>query len=143
MSTRCCRGVPAGFRAGINLNPNNACNWRCIYCQVPSLTRGGPPPLDLVQLEAELRGMLQDIVHGDYLQHAAPESMRCFNDIALSGNGEPTSAAEFAAVIELIGGVMQDFDVIGRIKLVLISNGSLANRPHVRAGLKRMSELQR
>lgn len=130
-----------GVSLGINLNPNNACNWRCIYCQVPNLSRGGPPPIDLVQLEAELRSLLQDIVHGDYLQHAAPESMRRFNDIALSGNGEPTSATEFAEVIELIGGVMQDFDLIGKIKLVLISNGSLANKPHVRAGLKRMAEL--
>jgi hypothetical protein len=36
-----------GVSVGINLNPNNACNWRCIYCQVPGLTRGGPPPIDL------------------------------------------------------------------------------------------------
>lgn len=130
-----------GVSVGVNLNPNNACNWRCIYCQVPNLTRGGPPPLDLAQLEAELRGLLQEIVHGDYLQRAAPETMRRLNDIALSGNGEPTSAAEFAEVIKLIGGVMRDFGLIGKIKLVLISNGSLANKAHVQAGLKRMAEL--
>ncbi len=130
-----------GVSVGINLNPNNACNWRCIYCQVPNLTRGGPPPLDLVQLEAELRDQLQDIVHGDYLQRAAPEAMRRLNDIALSGNGEPTSAAEFAAVIDLIGGVMRDFDLIGRIKLVLISNGSLAHKADVQAGLRRMADM--
>ncbi|MCK7501470.1 MAG: hypothetical protein MZW92_74080 [Comamonadaceae bacterium] len=29
-----------GVSVGINLNPNNACNWRCIYCQVPDLRRG-------------------------------------------------------------------------------------------------------
>jgi wyosine [tRNA(Phe)-imidazoG37] synthetase (radical SAM superfamily) len=130
-----------GVSVGINLNPNNACNWRCIYCQVPNLTRGGPPPLDLALLEAELRGLLQDIVYGDYLQRAAPEAMRRLNDIALSGNGEPTSATEFAEVIELIGGVMRDFDLIGKIKLVLISNGSLAHKPRVQEGLQRMAEL--
>lgn len=130
-----------GVSIGINLNPNNACNWRCIYCQVPNLTRGGPPPLDLALLEAELRGLLQDIVYGDYLQRAAPEAMRRLNDIALSGNGEPTSATEFAEVIELIGGVMRDFDLIGKIKLVLISNGSLAHKPRVQEGLQRMAEL--
>ncbi|MEZ0245224.1 MAG: radical SAM protein, partial [Methylophilaceae bacterium] len=32
-----------GVSIGINLNPNNACNWRCIYCQVPNLTRGAAP----------------------------------------------------------------------------------------------------
>jgi wyosine [tRNA(Phe)-imidazoG37] synthetase (radical SAM superfamily) len=44
-----------GVSVGMNLNPNNACNWRCIYCQVPDLKRGGPPPIDLARLEAELR----------------------------------------------------------------------------------------
>ncbi len=24
-----------GVSVGINLNPNNACNWACVYCQVP------------------------------------------------------------------------------------------------------------
>jgi wyosine [tRNA(Phe)-imidazoG37] synthetase (radical SAM superfamily) len=26
-----------GVSIGINLNVNNACNWRCVYCQVPNL----------------------------------------------------------------------------------------------------------
>ena len=26
-----------GLSIGINLNPNNACNWRCIYCQLHAL----------------------------------------------------------------------------------------------------------
>ena len=29
-----------GVSVGINLNPNNACNWRCVYCQVPDLVLG-------------------------------------------------------------------------------------------------------
>src|SRR6266481_393681 len=56
-----------GVSVGINLNVNNACNWRCIYCQVPGLTRGAPPPVDLVKLERELSGFLQDVLHGDFL----------------------------------------------------------------------------
>ncbi len=36
-----------GVSVGINLNTNNACNWRCIYCQVPDLVRGAAPPVDL------------------------------------------------------------------------------------------------
>ena len=43
-----------GVSIGINLNVNNACNWRCVYCQVPNLTRGAPPPIELIQLEKEL-----------------------------------------------------------------------------------------
>ena len=32
-----------GLSVGINLNPNDACNWRCVYCQVPGLVRGKAP----------------------------------------------------------------------------------------------------
>ncbi len=130
-----------GVSIGINLNPNNACNWACVYCQVPGLVRGTAPEIDLVQLEAELRTMLSDIVHGDFMQTRVPEGARRLNDIALSGNGEPTSAREFPQVIELIGRVMADFGLNNMIRLVLITNGSLADRPRVRDGLEKMAAL--
>jgi wyosine [tRNA(Phe)-imidazoG37] synthetase (radical SAM superfamily) len=130
-----------GVSVGINLNPDNACNWACVYCQVPNLTRGTAPDIDLPQLDAELRAMLADILHGDFMQTRVPEGARRLNDIALSGNGEPTSASAFPQVIELIGRVMKDFDLVGKIKLVLITNGSLADRARVQEGLRKMAAL--
>jgi wyosine [tRNA(Phe)-imidazoG37] synthetase (radical SAM superfamily) len=130
-----------GVSVGVNLNPNNACNWACVYCQVPNLGRGTAPAIDLGQLEAELRAMLADILLGDFMQSRVPEGARRLNDIALSGNGEPTSAREFPQVVELIGRVMADFDLVGRIKPVLITNGSLADRPRVQDGLRKMAAL--
>jgi wyosine [tRNA(Phe)-imidazoG37] synthetase (radical SAM superfamily) len=130
-----------GVSVGINLNPNNACNWACVYCQVPNLTRGTAPEIDLAQLEAELRAMLADILHGDFMQTRVPDGARRLNDIALSGNGEPTSAKAFPLVIDLIGRVMTDFELVGKIKLVLITNGSLADRPRVQDGLEKMAAL--
>ena len=138
-----------GVSVGVNLNPNNACNWACVYCQVPDLVRGTAPEIDLAQLEAELRAMLDDILHGDFMQTRVPEGARRLNDIALSGNGEPTSAKAFPQVIELIGRVMADFDLVGpegnperkTAKLVLITNGSLADRPRVQDGLGKMAAL--
>ena len=138
-----------GVSVGVNLNPNNACNWACVYCQVPDLVRGTAPEIDLAQLEAELRAMLDDILHGDFMQTRVPEGARRLNDIALSGNGEPTSAKAFPQVIELIGRVMADFDLVGpegnperkTAKLVLITNGSLADRPRVQDGLRKMAAL--
>lgn len=130
-----------GVSIGVNLNPNNACNWRCIFCQVPNLTRGGPPPLDLTVLEGELRRMLANIVHGDFMARAVPEGMRRLNDVALSGNGEPTSAAEFGAVVALIGRALDAFDLLGHIKLVLITNGSLMHRAGVRDSLRAMAAM--
>ena len=82
-----------GVSVGINLNVNNACNWACVYCQVPNLTRGGPPPVDLDQLENELRQFLRDVTTGDFLiKHVEPE-VRQLMDLAFSGNGEPTSVS--------------------------------------------------
>jgi wyosine [tRNA(Phe)-imidazoG37] synthetase (radical SAM superfamily) len=130
-----------GVSIGINLNPNNACNWRCVYCQVPDLKRGSAPRIDLVTLEAELRTFLHEIVHGDFMQtHVIPESRR-INDIALSGNGEPTSCPEFAEVINLIGRVKADYELPNNLKLILITNGSLIARPDVQAGLRAMAQI--
>lgn len=130
-----------GVSVGINLNVNNACNWRCVYCQVPNLKRGGPPPVDMARLRDELRRLLADIVEGDYLIQHVPEDLRRLGDIALSGNGEPTSASEFAEVVELVGAAMREFGLAGSVKLVLISNGSLMRRVYVQEGLRRMAEL--
>ena len=129
-----------GVSIGINLNPNNACNWRCIYCQVPELKRGAAPKINLAKLEAELRLFLHEIVDGDFMRQQVPAEVRRINDIALSGNGEPTSAKEFEQVITLIKQVKQDFTALpSDLKLVLITNGSLINRSYVQAGLLQMA----
>ncbi len=130
-----------GVSVGINLNPNNACNWRCIYCQVPGLIRGAAPATDLDLLEGELRALLRDILHGRFMEDYVPPEARRLNDIALSGNGEPTSASDFEGVVARIGAVMQEFGLAGRIKLVLITNGSLMARANVQRGLERMAAL--
>lgn len=130
-----------GVSVGINLNPNNACNWRCIYCQVPSLTRGTAPPIDLTVLENELRDFLNELLHGDFMQSRVPEDARRINDIALSGNGEPTSSKEFVQVIELIARVRREVALPEAVKTVLITNGSLLHRSKIQQGLRDMAKL--
>lgn len=129
-----------GVSVGINLNPNNACNWACVYCQVPDLTRGGPPPIDLAQLERELDAMLTDLLQGDFMQRAVPPEARRLMDIAFSGNGEPTSAPEFPAAVEAVRRQVERHQLQGRIALRLITNGSLLHRPEVQAGIGRLGE---
>ena len=124
-----------GVSIGINLNPNNACNWRCIYCQVPDLTRGGPPPLDLPRLADELRHMLTDILHGGFMAERVPVDARRLVDVAFSGNGEPTSAREFPAAVAIAEAALRDAGLAGKVKLRLITNGSLLDRAGVRAGI--------
>jgi wyosine [tRNA(Phe)-imidazoG37] synthetase (radical SAM superfamily) len=95
----------------------------------------------LIQLENELRGFLLDLLLGDFMLTRVPEEARRINDIALSGNGESTSAAEFAQVIGLIGKVKQELALSEQIKLVLITNGSLMQREIVQQGLRLMAQL--
>jgi len=131
-----------GLSIGINLNPNNACNWRCVYCQVPNLARGAAPGIDEDRLRDELRGLLNDVLQGDfYDRYRIPDEQRAIKDIAISGNGEPTGCKTFDRIVELIGAVCGEFGLPGKIKLVLITNGSLLHKPLVRQGLKRWSEL--
>jgi wyosine [tRNA(Phe)-imidazoG37] synthetase (radical SAM superfamily) len=117
-----------GVSIGINLNTNNACNWRCVYCQVPNLTRGTPPPVELEVLEHELRTSLQYLLHGDFMKRYVSEHDRHLKDIAFSGNGEPTSAKEFPQVVLLVENVLRDFDLLGTLKIRLITNGSLLDK---------------
>lgn len=131
----------SGVSVGINLNPNNACNWRCIYCQVPDLKRGTSPMIDLVKLEQELRSFLDELLYGCFMLNKVPLQARRINDIALSGNGEPTSAKEFEQVISLIGRVKHDLPLPEELKLVLITNGSLINRASVQRGISHMAKL--
>ncbi len=125
-----------GVSVGINLNPNNACNWRCIYCQVPNLTRGSAPAIDIALLESELRSMLEALTHGDFMARHVPEEARHIEDIAFSGNGEPTSAREFAAAVDLAAQLRAEF--VPNAKLRLITNGSLLDRPTAQEGITQL-----
>jgi len=127
-----------GVSVGINLNPNNACNWRCIYCQVPDLKRGGPPPVDLALLEGELDEFLRRVQSGDFMATRVPEGSRRLVDVAFSGNGEPTSAAEFADAVAIAGRVLAAHDLAGSVVIRLITNGSLLDRKAVQTGIARI-----
>ncbi len=124
-----------GVSVGINLNPNNACNWHCVYCQVPDLVRGAAPPIDLSVLAHELAGFLDALTTGDYLERHVPEGLRVVQDIAFSGNGEPTSAAEFDEIVRRVVS-LRDAAGLSEVPIRLITNGSLVHRAAVRRGLR-------
>jgi len=129
-----------GVSIGINLNPNNACNWHCAYCQVPDLKRGSAPEIDLALLEREFSEMLDAIVNGSFMHDRVPEECRKLCDVAISGNGEPTSCKAFDKIVERIVSVMRPFDLDETVKLRLITNGSYVHKAEVQSGLRRMEE---
>ena len=130
-----------GVSVGINLNPNNACNWACMYCQVENLVRGGPPPIDLLRLETELTGFLQHVLEGDFLEREVPSEARRLVDVAFSGNGEPTSAGEFLEAVRCVGRVLARFGLAGQLPVRLITNGSLMHRAQVQQGIAHLAGL--
>ncbi|MFO0555357.1 MAG: hypothetical protein U0271_43675 [Polyangiaceae bacterium] len=121
-----------GLSIGVNLNPNNACNWRCVYCQVPGLTRGAAPEIDLALLKQELSLFLRDLEQF-FERFEVPVGAREIKDLAISGNGEPTSARNFAEIVDAVGDLRAAMVPNG--SYVLISNGSLVHQKRVQRGL--------
>lgn len=124
-----------GISIGVNLNPNNACNWRCIYCQVPGLTRGAPPAIDLHQLDRELRSMLESI--GARSTASRPSHVE---DVAFSGNGESTLSPMFRPAVVVVRDVLREMQMSESVKLRLITNGSRVMHPEVQIGLRSIAE---
>ncbi len=127
-----------GVSVGINLNPNNACNWHCAYCQVPGLVRGAAPAIDMDLLDRELRSFLEELVHGQFMTNHVPEEMRVIRDIAFSGNGEPTSCKAFDDVMARVVAI-RDACGLKNVPIRVITNGSLADRPQVQAAFRMLA----
>jgi wyosine [tRNA(Phe)-imidazoG37] synthetase (radical SAM superfamily) len=62
-------------------------------------------------------------------------------DVAFSGNGEPTSAPEFAQAVERVGLVLARFGLAGKLPVRLITNGSLLFRPEVQRGIRMLGDI--
>ena len=128
-----------GVSIGINLNPNNACNWQCVYCQVPGLVRGGPPPLDMALLRNELDIFLNEISSGHFMHEQVAPGSQVLQDVAFSGNGEPTTAIEFSQAVDVVMDMLRKHSLLGKIKLRLITNGSQVDKAAVKNGLRKLA----
>ena len=128
-----------GVSLGVNLNPDKVCNFDCVYCEVDRSTPPKRRDLDLDQLDREL-GILLDLVTSGELYEVSPfdsagPSHRRLNDIAFSGDGEPTTAREFADVVTRVGRLKAQRG-LDLVKLVLITDSSRLQAPEVVAGLE-------
>lgn len=131
-----------GVSVGINLNPNNACNWACNYCQVPNLVRGKGPTIELPVLEHELSQLLHDVQAGRFMTERVAEGSRSLKDIAFSGNGEPTTSPNFEAAVESVAAVLQEQKLLGKLPMTLITNGSMLNKESILRSLDRLAAMQ-
>jgi wyosine [tRNA(Phe)-imidazoG37] synthetase (radical SAM superfamily) len=130
-----------GISIGVNLNPDKRCNFDCVYCQVDRSMMPAPSAVDLDALADELTRVLAAAKAGRLIAHARfrdlPETLKEVRDVALSGDGEPTTAPRFDRIVARILEVMA---ATGweNLPLVLITNASGLDRPEVRAGVDRL-----
>ena len=128
-----------GISLGVNLNPDKVCNFDCIYCQVDRRSEAETNFVEMDRLLGELDSLLELVVSGaiyeDEAFAAVPENLRRLNDIAFSGDGEPTTFRNFD---EIVGRVAERKRARGlhEVKLVLITNASMFHRPAVQRGLE-------
>lgn len=130
-----------GLSIGINLNPDNACNFNCVYCCVDRSTETGVHEVDLPRLSAELQGMLGLVQDGALWRHErfqeVPANFRRLNDIAFSGNGEPTLAKAFLPAVREVIRLSQTTGAPPPMP-ILITNATLLHRPRVREAVDRL-----
>lgn len=132
-----------GVSIGINLNPDKICNFDCAYCEVDRTTPPRMREVKLNVLEAELRAMLEIWRSGELFARApfdsTPADWRRLNDIAFSGDGEPTTCPVFELAVALTAKLRREI-AQPETKLVLITDSACLDRPGVQNGLKIMQQ---
>jgi wyosine [tRNA(Phe)-imidazoG37] synthetase (radical SAM superfamily) len=145
-----------GMSIGVNLNPDKICNFDCIYCQVNRTTASETRFVEMQQLLDELRNMLDLVLSGEIyttdIFSTVPNHLRRLNDIAFSGDGEPTTYKNFDDIIGQCAQIKQDISQqythsnsqkpTDPIKMVLITNASMFHREHIERGLKILDQNQ-
>lgn len=130
-----------GVSLGVNLNPDKVCNFDCVYCEVDRRTPPRRRDVDLDQLEREMAALLDLTVSGELFQvppfdSARPEQRR-LNDIAFSGDGEPTTEHAFPEAVARLA-ALKAARGLASVKLVLITDATRLQAPDVVRGLERM-----
>jgi wyosine [tRNA(Phe)-imidazoG37] synthetase (radical SAM superfamily) len=132
-----------GISIGVNLNPDKVCNFDCIYCQVDRTTQSDTQFVEFEQLLAELDATLELVTSGAIYETEkfkdTPREFRRLNDIAFSGDGEPTTHRNFDEVIANCAEIKRRRG-LEHVKMVLITNASMFHRPHVQRGLSILDE---
>jgi wyosine [tRNA(Phe)-imidazoG37] synthetase (radical SAM superfamily) len=132
-----------GLSIGVNLNPDAACNFDCVYCQVDRTVPPRVRDVDPERLRDELSQMIDAAITGSLFEDEAfadvPASHRRINDIAFSGDGEPTTCKLFGECVRIAADLKRQSGLDG-VKIVLITDACYLTRPDVEAGLAVMDK---
>jgi wyosine [tRNA(Phe)-imidazoG37] synthetase (radical SAM superfamily) len=114
------------------------CNFDCIYCSVDRkvpLPEWGVRDVDLGVMREELRAMVQLVAGGGIYQldpfDKIPATLQRLNDVAFSGDGEPTTCPQFGDAVRAAAEVVEGQAEARGTKLVLITNATMLHKPAV------------
>jgi wyosine [tRNA(Phe)-imidazoG37] synthetase (radical SAM superfamily) len=128
-----------GLSVGINLCPDRHCNFQCVYCEVHRNGEGRPQELDVEVMAAELKKTLAYVRNGRLRERpwyrALPDELLQLRHVSLSGDGEPTLSPRFADALQAVVHV-RALSGFPFFKLVLLTNATGLDLPHVQHGLK-------
>jgi wyosine [tRNA(Phe)-imidazoG37] synthetase (radical SAM superfamily) len=126
-----------GLSIGVNLNPDQGCNFDCVYCSVDRTIEPTVRSVDLDGVRAELDHLLGLAISGALWNEQpfdrTPAELRRLNDVAFSGDGEPTSFAGFGDACRLAADLIRWHNAPA--KIVVITNATLLDRPEVKEAL--------
>jgi wyosine [tRNA(Phe)-imidazoG37] synthetase (radical SAM superfamily) len=128
-----------GVAASIDLTPDHACNYRCVYCNVEGLVDVKAKAVDVDRIEAELRRVLAALASDAGRTSAAPEGQRELRAVLLSGSGEPTLSFEFLPVVQRVHAVLDELGLAESVRPILLTNGTNVNNRKVREALELMA----
>lgn len=128
-----------GISVGVNLNPDKVCNFDCIYCQVDRRSEAETKFVEMDRLLAELVDTLELIGSGRLYEddkfRQVPGESRRLNDIAFSGDGEPTTYRNFDEIVGKVADIKRRRG-LHDVRMVLITNASMFHRPAVQRALE-------
>lgn len=127
-----------GLSIGINLNIDKACNFDCIYCCVDRAVSPVRKDVDLEQVRSELQRMLDLAVTGKIWDEApfsqVETRFRRINDIAFSGDGEPTTYPRFDEACQMVADLKNTYQ-LSDVKIVMITNATMFDKPTVQRAM--------
>ena len=126
-----------GLSIGVNLNPDQACNFDCVYCSVDRSVPSTVRVVVLAVVREELHHLLGLAASGALWKEPpfdrTPAELRRLNDVAFSGDGEPTSFSGFGEACRLAAELIAWHGV--QAKIVVITNATLLHRPEAQSTL--------
>ena len=137
-----------GLSLGVNLNPDTACNFDCVYCSVDrsQVAAVATPRLtvDLAVVRAELDHLLALAISGALFNEkpfdTTPLPLRRLNDIAFSGDGEPTTYPLFGDACQLAMDLLAWHHAAAEVRIVVITNATLLHQERVQQALDVLGE---